>query len=345
MADVANDKRMDARFRAMLSAFPVAPPREWGSREEILKAESTPEVQERMAAMKAMLSMFDNEETAPSAGLDTSVHEIVSSPDGNSVKLQLFRPKGQEAVPCVYYIHGGGMEALSCFDGLYRAWGRTIANMGVAVAMIDFRNSIHPSSAPEVAPYPAGLNDCVSGLRWVSDNAATLGIDSTRIIVAGESGGGNLSIATVMRLRREGEAGRVKGLYALCPYIAGAWPDPRYPSSEENNGILIQVHGNRGRIGYGIGAYDAKDPLAWPGFASVEDVKGFPPTFISVNECDPLRDEGIAFFRLLVEAGVPAQARTVLGTPHGAELLVHLAPEISRQTAASMVQFLHEVAR
>lgn len=344
MADAADDRRMDARYRAMLAALPVAPPRDWASREALLEAESAPSVRERMETMKAMLAMFDNEETAPSSGLDVQVHEIVSAPDGNRVKLQVFRPRGQEAMPCVYYIHGGGMEALSCFDGLYRAWGRTIANMGLAVAMIDFRNSVHPSSAPEVAPYPAGLNDCVSGLRWVSDNAATLGVDPARIIVAGESGGGNLSIATVMRLLREGEVGRVKGLYALCPYIAGAWPDPRYPSSDENNGILIQVHGNRGRTAYGIAAFEAKDPLAWPGFAGVEDVKGFPPTFISVNECDPLRDEGIAFFRLLVEAGVPAQARTVLGTPHGAELLVHLAPEVSRQTAASIARFLHEVA-
>jgi acetyl esterase/lipase len=344
MVDAANDKRMDARYRAMLAAFPVGAPQTWGSRAALLEAEAAPHVQERIAMMKAMLAMVDTDAIAPSAGLEESVHEIVSAPDGNVVKLQVFRPKGGAIVPCVYYIHGGGMEALSCFDGMYRAWGKTIANMGVCVAMIDFRNSVQPSSASEVAPYPAGLNDCVSGLRWVSDHAGVLGIDAGRIIVAGESGGGNLSIATVMKLTRDGDGGRVKGLYALCPYIAGAWPDPRYPSSEENNGILIQVHGNRGRVGYGIEAYEAKDPLAWPGFATVDDVKGFPPTFVSVNECDPLRDEGIAFFRLLVEAGVPAQARTVVGTPHGAELMLQVAPEVSRQTAASIVQFLREVA-
>jgi acetyl esterase/lipase len=344
MVDVANDMRMDARYRAMLAAFPVGAGQTWGSRAALLEAEAAPQVQERMAMMKAMLAMVDTDEIAPSAGLEESVHEIVSAPDGNVVKLQVFRPKGGEKVPCVYYIHGGGMEALSCFDGMYRAWGKTIANMGVAVAMIDFRNCVHPSSAPEVAPYPAGLNDCASGLRWVSDNPEVLGVDAGKIIVAGESGGGNLSIATVMKLTRDGDGGRVKGLYALCPYIAGAWPDPRYPSSEENNGILIQVHGNRGRVGYGIEAFEAKDPLAWPGFAGVDDVTGFPPTFVSVNECDPLRDEGIAFFRLLVEAGVPAQARTVVGTPHGAELMLQVAPEVSRQTAASIVQFLREVA-
>ena len=62
--------------------------------------------------------------------------------------------------------------------------------------MVDFRNCVTPSSAPEVEPYPAGLNDCVSGLRWVSANAEALGIDAGRIIVAGESGGGNLTLAS-----------------------------------------------------------------------------------------------------------------------------------------------------
>jgi len=56
-------------------------------------------------------------------------------------------------------------------------------------------------------------------------------------------------------------------------------------------------------MAYGIEAFDAKDPLAWPAFASEDDVRGLPPTVISVNECDPLRDEGIEFYRLLLRAG------------------------------------------
>ena len=67
--------------------------------------------------------------------------------------------------PRVYYIHGGGMQSMSCYDGNYRAWGRIIAAQGVAVAMVDFRNALTPSSVDEVAPFPAGLNDCVSGLQ------------------------------------------------------------------------------------------------------------------------------------------------------------------------------------
>ena len=146
------------------------------------------------------------------------------------------------------------MAAMSCFDGMYRGWGKHIAANGVAVVMVDFRNCVVASSAPEVAPYPAGLNDCVSGLRWVASHADDLGIDPARIVVAGESGGGNLTLASGLKLRRDGDLDLVKGLYALCPYIAGQWPAPGCPSSIENEGILLHLHNNRGAVGYGIEA-------------------------------------------------------------------------------------------
>ena len=130
---------------------------------------------------------------------------------------------------------------------------------------------------PEVAPFPAGLNDCVSGLKWVVANAAHLGIDPARIMVAGESGGGNLTLATGLKLRQDGELGLIKGLYALCPYIAGQWPTPECPSSTENNGILLDLHNNRGAVGYGIEAFNERNPLAWPSFATADDVQGLPP--------------------------------------------------------------------
>ena len=57
--------------------------------------------------------------------------------------------------PCVYYIHGGGMMSMSCFFGMYRAWGRIIAAQGIAVAMVDFRNCLTPSSAPGSQTVPS----------------------------------------------------------------------------------------------------------------------------------------------------------------------------------------------
>jgi acetyl esterase/lipase len=231
------------------------------------------------------------------------------------------------------------MTVMSAYDGNYKAWGRIIAANNVAVAMVDFRNAIRPSSVPEVAPFPAGLNDCVSGLKWTHAHAADLKIDPARIIVAGESGGGNLTLATGLKLKRDGDLALIKGLYALCPYIAGQWPLPENPSSVENNGLLLDLHNNRGRVGYGIEAFEARNPLAWPGFATAEDVKGLPPVVISVNECDPLRDEGIAFYRLLLSAGVSVRCRQLMGTCHGIEILPVICPDIARSTAGDIADF------
>ncbi|MDZ4376065.1 MAG: alpha/beta hydrolase fold domain-containing protein [Phenylobacterium sp.] len=336
------DPRIDPRIKALFAQPDRPPVGDIESREALIAAANTPEALAGEQAMEMLFTACDNEQTAPSAGLTVRTQEIVSQPDGNTIKLQIIRPEGDEILPCVYYIHGGGMQTMSCFNGMYRAWGRIIAARGVAVVMVDFRNALRPSSAAEVAPFPAGLNDCVSGLKWTAANAAALKIDPNRIVVAGESGGGNLAIATTMRLLRDGDLGLVKGLYALCPYIAGRWPTPESQSSTENNGLLLELHNNRGAMAYGIGELEAKNPLAWPGFASEADVKGFPPTVISVNECDPLRDEGVNFYRLLLRAGVAARCRQVMGTIHGTEIFSISCPDISRDTAADLARFTAE---
>jgi acetyl esterase/lipase len=336
---IANDQHLDPRLRRILELFPQISLKDVADREELLAEANTPQAKEARESFRPFQDMCDSEEAAPSAGLAVSTVQFVSDPDGNTVNLQVIRPESDEALPGVYYIHGGGMATLSCFDGMYRGWGKHIAANGVVVVMVDFRNCVVPSSAPEVAPFPAGLNDCVSGLRWVAAHAADLGIDPTRIVVAGESGGGNLTLATGLKLKQDGDLGLIKGLYALCPYIAGQWPAPGSPSSVENEGILLHLHNNRGAVGYGIEAFNEGNPLAWPSFATLDDVTGFPPTVINVNECDPLRDEGINFYRLLLSAGVPARCRQMMGTMHGTEIFTIACPDISADTARDIAAF------
>ena len=342
MNKIVSDPRIDPRIKAMMGMMPGGSQSDIGNREDLLAESNTPDALAMQAAMKGVLDTLDNEDVAPSTGLTVTTHEFESAPDGNTVKIQFIRPESSDPLPCVYYIHGGGMQTMSCFDGMYRAWGRVIAAQGVAVAMVDFRNALVASSAPEVAPFPAGLNDCVAGLKWVREHADDLGIDVDHLIVAGESGGGNLTLATGLKLKRDGDMGLISGLYALCPYIAGEWPQDRFPSSIENNGILLDLHNNRGRIAYGIEEFDAGNPLAWPSFADENEVRGLVPTVISVNECDPLRDEGIEFYRLLVRAGVPARCRQMMGTIHGTEIFVASCPDVSRDTAASIAQFCRD---
>ena len=342
MADMNSDPRIDPRIKTAMGAMPPLRQDDVESRAKLLEEVNTPAATAMREQMVAMFEMLDNETIAPSRGLEITTHEFLSAPDGNSIKVQFIRPESSEPVPCVYYIHGGGMQSMSCFLGMYRAWGKIIAAQGVAVAMVDFRNCLTPSSADEVAPFPAGLNDCVSGLKWLVSACASLNIDPAHIIIAGESGGGNLTLATGLKLKRDGDLGLIRGLYALCPYIAGSWPQERYPSSIENNGLLLDLHNNHGAIAYGIEQFEQGNPLAWPAFATEEDVRGLVPTVISVNECDPLRDEGIEFYRLLMRAGVRARCRQVMGTIHGTEIFAVACPEISRETAASIAQFCRE---
>lgn len=336
MTKLLKDPRVDPRIKKAFGDFgqPVGP--DVSSREEIIEQMLSAEGQAIVAEEAAFFASTACKVAAPTEGLIVTTETFVSSPDGNQVKIQFIRPEGDEVLPCIYYTHGGGMVYLSAFQENYQAWGRIMALQGVAVAMVDFRNALLPSSAPEVAPFPAGLNDCVSGLKWVHAHADKLGIDPDRIIIAGDSGGGNLAIATALKLNKTGELSILKGIYALCPFIAGQWPHEEHPSTHENDGIFISIANNRIVQAYGIEAFHARDPLAWPLFATAEDVKGFPQTVISVNECDPLRDEGVSFYRMLLQAGVPARCRQIMGTVHATEVFPVCAPDISHTTANDM---------
>ncbi len=338
MSQITDDPRIDPRIKEMFGDLPNFPLPNFDSRDALLAAMNAPET---LAAVENMtlFSEAEAEAVAPSDELTITTETFVSQPDGNTINVLLIRPEADAPLPCVYYIHGGGMALMSCFDFTYQSWGRMIANQGVAVAMVDFRNCVVPSSAPEVAPYPAGLNDCVSGLKWLISNASEFGIDANRIVVAGESGGGNLTLAVGLRLTREGDAGLIAGLYSMCPYIAGSWPRDDLPSSIENNGLVLDLHSNFGALGYGMDAFDAQDPEAWPLFANEEHVQGFPNTVISVNECDPLRDEGLEFYRLLLRAGQSARCRQVMGTTHGGDNMVLPCTDLALSTARDMAAF------
>jgi len=288
---------------------------------------------------------------APLESVERSEGTFVSSPDGNTVRYCFMRPADapkDSKLPVVYYIHGGGMTQLSCFYAMYQSWGRFVcARTGMAVFLVEFRNALLAGfadgehSSGEVKKYPGGLNDCVSGVKYLHSHAAQFNVDANKISIAGESGGGNLTLATGMQLKKDGDIGLVRALVPLCPYVLGNYPDPEYPSTITNNGILLKVGGG-GVHDYSKEAYDAKDPFAWPIFAEKQHLEGLPPCLLSMNECDPLLDEGLTMYRKLRNAGVAVQARVVPGTCHAAEVFLSV-PDISKATVDAIRCFLNDV--
>src|SRR5262245_34399274 len=125
---LATDPRIDPRIKRMFVEIDFGAGGNVASREVLLAEENTEAAKARMAGLKQMMDAYDNETIAPSTGLTTRTELVVSDPDRNTIKIQFIRPDNDVRVPCVYYIHGGGMRMMSCYDGNYRAWGRTIAS-------------------------------------------------------------------------------------------------------------------------------------------------------------------------------------------------------------------------
>jgi acetyl esterase/lipase len=230
------------------------------------------------------------------------------------------------------------MVFLSAAGPEYVHFRNSIAKAGAVVIGVEFRNAAGVLGAH---PFPAGLNDCSTALRWVDENRDELGISS--LTVAGESGGGNLALATALRARRDGWIDEIAGVHAQCPFISNAWaaPTPDLPSLRENDHYFISCD----LLAVLAAAYDpdgagASDPTCWPWVATDADLTGLPPHVISVNELDPLRDEGLAHLRRLQRSGVDARGWMSAGTCHGGDLLLPAAiPEVFAATIRDIHAF------
>ncbi len=275
---------------------------------------------------------------SPMEGIERST-EVIKGPDGNDINLYIHRPVGiSAAMPCVYHMHGGGMVILQAKMPIYEHWRDCLSSSGMVVVGVEFRNG---AGVLGNHPFPAGLTDCMAGLDWVHENRARLSISKT--IVSGESGGGNLTLALTLKAKRDGKLEKIQGAYALCPYIYGNYGQKpkELVSLFENDGYFLSVQ-SMGALAavYDPSRNNAHNPLCWPYHASVEELKGLPPHVISVNELDPLRDEGLSYFRKLMQAGVDACSRTVNGTVHAADVLFRNAvPEVSDTTIRDIASF------
>ncbi|MDE0801645.1 MAG: alpha/beta hydrolase [Rhodospirillaceae bacterium] len=260
--------------------------------------------------------------------------------DGNDITLHIHQPKDRTSdLPGVVHIHGGGMVMMTAADPSAVLWRNILAEQGIVVIGVEYRNG---GGQLGNHPFPAGLNDCAASLRWAHQQRHELQLSS--VTLSGESGGGNLSIATALKANVEGWVDEIDGVYAMCPYIYGGYaaPSEELLSLFENDDYMLGCSTMRSMAKvYDPEGVNSLNPLAWPYHASIAELQGLPAHLISVNELDPLRDEGLVFYRKLLAAGVPVSARTVNGTPHAGDMgFVDVTPEITADTVASIAAFV-----
>jgi len=336
--EMKDDPRADPRMIAALAPFGLdRPPPPAG----VDATSSMDALYTYCNAAEVGFEKFNNalfESLAPVPNVSSRT-EVIRGVDGNDIHLYIHRPDPATGpVPCVVHTHGGGMVLLKGTTPGYIRWRDELAAVGLVAVGVDFRNG---GGALGNHPFPAGLNDCASAVQWVAEHREDLGI--SKIIVSGESGGGNLCLATALKANREGWIGKIDGIYAQCPYIFGAWGDrsDEFPSLAENDDYLLSVSamGAMAKI-YDPEGRNSDNPLCWPHTAGPADLAGLPPHVISVNELDPLRDEGLNYYRKLLAAGVTAMSRTVNGTCHAGDCLLRAAlPEVYRSTINDIKAF------
>ncbi|MCW2499259.1 MAG: Alpha/beta hydrolase fold-3 domain protein [Frankiales bacterium] len=245
--------------------------------------------------------------------------EDVSYPAADGERAaRIYRPHVDGPVPTILFVHGGGF-VIGDID-THEDHARLLsAEVGAVVFSIDYR------LAPE-HPFPAGHLDVVAALRHVVGIVGELGGDASRIAVAGDSAGGNLSAGAAIAARNEGLPLKAQLLlYPSTDFDA----DADHPSRVDN------------AAGYFLTA----DDMLWfrdcllPDHTDVRasvlrhpDLSGVAPAIVATAEFDPLRDEGEAYATALEKAGVPVVAKRYDGLIHGFFGLPHLSAGARRAT-------------
>lgn len=225
---------------------------------------------------------------------------------GGEIRLRLYTPEGSGPFPLMMFFHGSGFVlcSLDTHDGMCR---NLAAGIGCVVVSVDYR------LAPE-HKFPKGLDDCLAATRWAADHAAELGIDPARIMVAGDSAGGNMAAVIALRLRDEGGP-ELCGQMLLYPVTDYHTPGtPSYAENADGYGLTrdtmewFWAH-------YLNSPAEAENPHASP--LRARDVTRLPPAYVSSAEYDPLRDEAERYGMRLREAGVPTVITRFAGMNHG----------------------------
>ena len=281
---------LNAQVEALLAMFAQMPPVDFGA----ISARAMREINDRPMQMGP----------PPAVAI---VEDLSLDLAGRTIPARLYVPEGSgENPPLIVYYHGGGwvIGTLDTHDGTCRALARA---SGAAVLSVGYR------LAPE-HPFPAPFDDCYDALVWARDHAADLGVDGTRLAVAGDSAGGNLGAAVAIRARDEGGPA-LRHQLLIYPVTDADFSLPSYTANGGGQ-YFLSTAAMRWFWDQYVGT-EADGHIHGATVLRTENLAGLPSATVVTAQYDPLRDEGVAYAERLAAAGVPVEAEEAPGMIHG----------------------------
>lgn len=224
---------------------------------------------------------------------------------GRRILCRVYRPRMNEPLPVMVHFHGGGwiQSSIDTHDRLAREYAQA---GDIAVVSVDY------SLSPE-AKFPRALEECSAVVRHLADKGSEWKVDGSRILLGGDSVGGNLSL-TVALLLRDTDGPPIKGILSIYPVCDSRLDTPSYHSFGAGGYGLTLEQMRFVWEHYVPHEIDRLHPLAAPLRA---DLRGLPPVLLVLPEMDVLRSEGDAIAAKLSAAGVAVQMEVILGMAHG----------------------------
>lgn len=298
---------------------PQDDPRLSSGTKEFLKALNSPAPPEleKLNPVEARKVLFDAQMAVEFdySGIDETEKTI--SADGFQIKLNLVRPAGtgSKMLPVFLFIHGGGW-VLGDYPTHRRMVRDLVLESGAAAVFVNYTRT------PDAA-YPQQINEDYTALKWVAENGDEINVDGNNLAVVGNSVGGNMT-AVMGLMAKERSGPEIKLLVMMWPIVDADFETESYKQFGEKrflSSALMQWMYDM----YIPDLDKRKDIHASPLQATIEQLKGLPPTLIQVAENDILRDEGEAYGRKLDEAGVTVTTIRYDGMIHDFGLLNGLA--------------------
>ncbi|MER7661047.1 MULTISPECIES: alpha/beta hydrolase [unclassified Streptomyces] len=279
---------------------------------------------------EAARKVLDDVQAAPVAKPDVEEEWITVPAEVGDVRIRVVKPVGSRGpLPAVLYVHGGGwvLGNAGTHDRLVR---ELAVGADVGVVFVEYDRS------PEAA-YPVAIEQAYATARWITARGAEVGLDPSRLAVAGDSVGGNMAAALTHMAKQRGDVTFVhQSLY--YPVTDAAQDTASYREFADGPFLTAKAMAWFWDC-YTTDPAQRAEITASPLRASLEDMQGLPPALVVVDENDVLRDEGEAYARKLTEAGVPTTSIRINGTLHDFMMLNPLRP--TQATTAAMAQAVH----